>query len=594
MKRDLLIKAEEWINNKLNDFSIKKKLIIVYVFCVLVPLIITDSIILGIVIGDEKKTRRHDMENIAKAVQYNVSSEIEMASKLAKSIYTSKYIDEFLNYPYESELDYVTNYQDFFKDTLLGVGASQYNFKIKMYADNPTIVNGSEFQRIDQILDKEWYRYMTDNKLERGIYFEYDENDELASSTKRKIIFFQRMNFYRDSQNVLVIELDYRNMIHMLEEMNYDYTIYICDGKQIVLSNGRNGEIGKAFASVENLEHIDYTEDMETYGRQLNVCVIGGKSIVIAMLQHFPLILLLVLSNILLPFCMVYMINYSFTARLKELSEAFDKVDDEHLEQIANSKGKDEIGSLMRNYNKMAERVNSLIQIVYKNYIKEQQMVVARQKAELLALHSQINPHFLFNALESIRMHSIIKKEIETADMVEKLAIMQRQYVEWQEDNISIEREMEFVEAYLSLQKYRFGDRLSYRLDVEDACRKLTIPKLTIVTFVENACVHGIESKVTAGWIFVRVYMENKNLCLEVEDTGNGMVEEKRIEILRKMREADIDMLKSKGRIGMVNACLRLKMMTEDNVFFDLDSEEGIGSMIQIQIPDCYVKGEDI
>ena len=98
----------------------------------------------------------------------------------------------------------------------------------------------------------------------------------------------------------------------------------------------------------------------------------------------------------------------------------------------------------------------------------------------------------------------------------------------------------------------------------------------------------------TAGWIFVRVYMENKNLCLEVEDTGNGMVEEKRIEILRKMREADIDMLKSKGRIGMVNACLRLKMMTEDNVFFDLDSEEGIGSMIQIQIPDCYVKGEDI
>ena len=115
------------------------------------------------------------MENIAKAVQYNVSSEIEMASKLAKSIYTSKYIDEFLNYPYESELDYVTNYQDFFKDTLLGVGASQYNFKIKMYADNPTIVNGSEFQRIDQVLDKEWYRYMTDNKLERGIYFEYEK-----------------------------------------------------------------------------------------------------------------------------------------------------------------------------------------------------------------------------------------------------------------------------------------------------------------------------------------------------------------------------------------------------------------------------------
>ena len=84
----------------------------------------------------------------------------------------------------------------------------------------------------------------------------------------------------------------------------------------------------------------------------------------------------------------------------------------------------------MRNYNRMVARTNELIQIVYKNKIKEQEMLVERQNAELLALHSQINPHFLFNALESIRMHSLLKNEYETADMVEKLALMQRQYVE--------------------------------------------------------------------------------------------------------------------------------------------------------------------
>ena len=594
MKTNYYKNFKNWIENKLDNFSIKKKLIIMYVFCVIVPLVITDSVIFGIVLGAEKKTRRHEMENIANAVQYNLFSEVEGASKLAKSIYTSKYIDDFLNHQYESELEYVSSYQDFFKDTLLGVGASQSNMQIKMYSDNDTIVNGAEFQKINQILDKDWYHYMQDNELERGLYFEYDENEKSVSKSNRKIIFFQRMNFYKDSKSVLVIELDYRSMIHMFEKMNYDSTVYICDGNKIVLSNGKNAEAGKAFTDFDNMKSVGYSEEISIYGKELDIYVLAKKSVLVNTFQHFPFIFVLILANVLLPFCMVYLINHSFTVRIHELSEVFDRVDEEHLEQIVSPRGQDEIGSLMRNYNKMAQRVNSLIQIVYKNYIQEQKMMVARQKAELLALHSQINPHFLFNALESIRMHSIIKKEMETADMVQKLAIMQRQYVEWQEDTIQIEREMDFVEAYLGLQKYRFGDRLSYKLDVEEECKKLQIPKLTIVTFVENACVHGIESKTTAGWIFVRIFVDNNNLCLEIEDTGNGMDEEETKTLLKRMREANIDMLKVKGRVGIVNACLRLKMITEDKVHFEVDSEQGIGTMIQIKIPCRYVQKEDI
>ena len=85
----------------------------------------------------------------------------------------------------------------------------------------------------------------------------------------------------------------------------------------------------------------------------------------------------------------------------------------------------------MDNYNRMADRMNSLIDTAYRCRLKEQKMDIARQNAELMALYSQINPHFLFNALESIRMHSILKKEEETADMIQKLAIMVRQNVDW-------------------------------------------------------------------------------------------------------------------------------------------------------------------
>ena len=582
------------IENRLDNFTIKKKLIIMYVFCVIVPLVITDSVLLGIVLGTEKRTRQHEMENIANAVRYNLSSEVEGASKLAKGIYTSRYIDDVLNHQYESELEYVSSYQEFFKDTLIGVGASQSNMQIKMYADNDTIINGAEFQKIDQILDKDWYRYMQKNELESGLYFEYDGKEKLISKSSRKIIFFQKMNFYRETNNVLVIELDYRSMVKMFGKMNYDSIVYVCDGNKIVLSNGENSDASTEFADFDNMESVGYSEEINIYGKNLTLYVLTKKSQFINIIQHFPYIFVLIFVNVLLPFCMVYLINNSFTVRIHELSEVFDRVDEEHLEQIQNPKGQDEVGNLMRNYNKMAQRVNSLIQIVYKNYIQEQKMIVARQKAELLALHSQINPHFLFNALESIRMHSIIKKEMETADMVQKLAIMQRQYVEWQEDTIEIDREMDFVDAYLGLQKYRFGDRLSYKLEVEEDCKKFQIPKLTIVTFVENACVHGIESKTTAGWIFVRISVDNNNLCLEIEDTGNGMDEEETITLLKRMREANIDMLKMKGRVGIVNACLRLKMLTDDKVHFEVDSEKGIGTIIQIRIPCKYVQKEDM
>ena len=203
-------------------------------------------------------------------------------------------------------------------------------------------------------------------------------------------------------------------------------------------------------------------------------------------------------------------------------------------------------------------------------------MDIARQQAELLALHSQINPHFLFNALESIRMHSVLRGENETAQMVEKLAVIERRNANWDDDNTTVENEMDFVDAYLGLQKYRFGDRLSYEVDVEEGCKKVIIPKLSIVTFVENACVHGIEEKSSPGWIFVRI---------EIEDTGGGLSDEDAAVLHNKMENASLDLLKSKGRIGVVNACLRLKMATDDRVRFSVESEKGIGTTVTVVIP---------
>ena len=588
-------KSQKWIEMKMDNFTIKRKLIILYIFCVIVPLIITDSVVGGIVFRSEKINQQHEMERVVSAVRYQMFNEVDSAAKIAKSVYTSKYIDDFLKEQYQTPLDYYTKYQKFFKDTLLQVGIGQNDMQMTIYADNDTIISGSEFQKVDEIKESAWYQYLEENQLKRGLFIGLDENNTAVSKSRRKISFLQRLDFYGKTDNVLRIDIDYSQAVRRLEKMSDSVDFYICKDDKIVLSNGKNVSVGKDFETFTMYDAVGYSETVNIYGQELEIYVMKPEQgILQEIMRLFPFILFLVLVNVLLPFFMVYCINHSFTGRIRELSEVFERVEDDQLVEIREVHGTDEIGSLMRNYNKMVQRMNELIQTMYKNKIKEQEMMVARQNAELLALHSQINPHFLFNALESIRMHSIIKHEQETAEMVERLAVLQRQYVEWQDDSVRIEKEMDFIQTYLELQKYRFGDKISFELDVDETCRDYVIPKLSIVTFVENACVHGIESKATAGWIFVRIYQEKDYLCLEIEDTGNGMDEAETRQLQERMAGADIEMLKGKGRVGIVNACLRLKMVSKDEVQFDVESEQGVGTLIQIRIPLCYVKKEDI
>lgn len=161
--------------------------------------------------------------------------------------------------------------------------------------------------------------------------------------------------------------------------------------------------------------------------------------------------------------------------------------------------------------------------------------------------------------------------------------------MDWGEDLIEVSKEMEIVRNYMDLQQYRFGSRLSYELNVEEECRHQKIPKLTIVTFVENACVHGIEKKTAPGWVFVQVYREGEEMCIEVEDTGSGMTEEELCNMRKKMENASIDLLETKKGIGIINACLRLKMMSNKKVRFELSGEEGVGMNVLIRLP--FVEG---
>lgn len=576
------------IRSRLDDYQLKKKLKFLYVYCVLLPLIITDSAIIYIFIASEHASMQKGMEGIASAVKYNFFYDVEEAAGTTKKIYMNKYVNQFLDKQFESGLDYYLGYQAFMKDSLFESSIGTTASKITMYADNPTIISGGEFRRLSTVKNQEWYRKLSASDQDGILCIYYDDSNIPLVDTRRRISFIRRLNFYRRDgcEKIVKMDLDYSGMAQSFVKMNYDAPVYVCWNDKIILSN--QGHFGQwnEFDTFDLQKQVGYETTFTSYGTELKVYVLKPKIQTInQIMNNMPLIALLICINTILPWVFTKMISQSFTERLKELSEAFKRIDDEKLMEIKNARGEDEIGIVMRNYNRMVTTINDLIQTVYIDRLREQEMDIERQNAELLALHSQINPHFLFNALESIRMHSLLKNEKETACMVEKLAMMERQNFDWGTDFITVKEEISFVEAYLQLQKYRFGDRLSYKLEIMEECLNYRVPKLTIVTFAENACVHGIESKTTEGWIFVRIYLKDELFYMEIEDTGEGIEETFLNELKYKMEHASIDKLKDRKGVGILNACLRLKMATDNQVSFDVESEAGISTMVTIKIP---------
>ena len=583
-------RIREKLDVYLNNLKIKRKIFLLYFYCVMLPLVLTDTVICGMFIHDEKEAREVRLKNMVKSVEYMMNSAADEAAALSENIYFNKYINEFLNKEFSSGLDYYNQYQELLKDSLFDSSLGTSNAIITMYTDNPTVVNGGKFWKMESIKGKAWYEEFLASGQEMQMYFYFEASGTTNLKLPRKASFVRKLDRYKRDpyQKLLKIDLDYTQINQNLIMANYEDRVYVCKDGKIIFSNSRKLNPQQDFEKIigVNRKKGEYIESFHLFGQDLDIYAIPKKDIFFqGILQHWLTVVLLILFNILIPCVFMQALRRTFTERLEILNRTINYRGQGKLEKIQGIQGTDEIAVLMRNYNSMVQENNDLIETVYKSRLKQQEINIARQKAELLALHGQINPHFLFNVLENIRMRSVLKQEYETAEMIEQLSIMERQYVEWGTDLLPIQEERKFVEAYLKLQKYRFGNRLSYTIEVEEGCEDYKIPKLSLVTFVENACVHGIEDKAAQCWIFVRVSQKQEELYMEIEDTGSGMPEEYLSILKEKMEHASIEMLKQKGSVGMVNACLRLKMYTEGQVKFVLESEEHVGTIVTISIP---------
>ena len=368
---------------KTNNLKLRKKLLLLYCGCVLFPLILTDSIILGIIWREERAKTHVEMKNIAEAVWYDLDTMLSEAAATTNKIYINPHTNDFLEKSYKSGLDYYKASYSFMKGTLTGLSSDSTN--IFFYTDNDTIVNGGHFFKIDSCKNEEWYKELSASGQESVLCFYYAGDRQLSVTAQRKISFIRKLNYYKNSQveKVVKYDMDYNSAVRKLVGMKYTMPIYVCLGDRILLSNSSMSGYTNNFETLTGEEEIGYEKSGNLYGQTIRVLVEEPESTFGKKLQEeWPLIFFMLSLNILLPMLLVNLINESFSERLQELSRAFDMVKAESLKEIENVRGTDEIGSLMHNYNRMVGKSQELIKIVYKDRLDRQETDIARQNAE--------------------------------------------------------------------------------------------------------------------------------------------------------------------------------------------------------------------
>ncbi len=573
--------------NLLGRLKLSKKFLLMYIFGVIIPLVITDAFLLRSVYETEVRNQYYYRENAIDAYSNYFENLLKNDSAMASAFDLNKTLNSFINTVYETPYNYYDAYTNTIENSFFTTLADYNRDRIVIYSNNRTMLNGNYFHPMSEAEDEVWYRQYMESGDKEAFYAYYDYEPVMRSFDQKRFIYVRRMtNKITAIDKLVTIEHKNWRITEDLAEIHVDCAMVVCCGEYVIYSN-KYPNIGFNTLQDKTAKSSYVTvKEFPMYGNTLTIYAFTENLTIKTVLSNnLPITFLLIIITLIIPILLMKLLERSITERIGILGKAFGEGDNDIFQPIKEIKGSDEISALMHNYNRIVGINSELTNTIYKDKLREQENAIARKNAELLALQSQINPHFLFNALESIRMHSILKGENETAEMVQRLAVMERQNVEWHEDAVTIEEEEDFVDAYLQLQSYRFGERISFDIDIAEECKHILIPKLTLVTFVENACVHGIESKSAQGWIFVRVYMKDNNLVIEVEDTGDGM-DEADVNLLQtNMNEVTIDTIKKAKHVGILNACLRIKMMFKDQAKFAIESEKGIGMSVIITIP---------
>lgn len=327
------------------------------------------------------------------------------------------------------------------------------------------------------------------------------------------------------------------------------------DGKKCVAGHIWVKELGGRLILVE-----DISDAVGQIYRERNLFVLVAAILLIVLIGCIDLVVKRVLKQF-----------YSIIGSIKQVQAG-------DLNVVVEESGKDEFGLLGGQINKMLIRIRQLMD----DNIKHEVLV---KNTEIRALQNQINAHFIYNVLESIKMMAEIDEKYEISDAITALGKLLRYSMRWTSANVTVNEELEYIRNYLSLINLRFDYEIYLSENLSEEVKALEIPKMTLQPIVENAIYHGIEQLAEDTSIYIKGILDGQDCIIEITDSGRGMSEEEVANLYKKIA-GEIETSGGSGNsIGLKNVQDRIKMSFGEKYGISINSKLGCYTKIGVRIP---------
>lgn len=371
-------------------------------------------------------------------------------------------------------------------------------------------------------------------------------------------------------------------------ERNTNYN-FIVDRDNHVVSHYDKSKIGTDLGDMKGWEHVvtERSQDvhMVTENNEVKAVVlidIPGTSwrlagvldndYILKEIHNFQKIIwMITICLMILGGFFIWILSRRLSASVKQVVNTMREVRHGEMSAHMEMEGKNEISIIAGQFNKMMKKINSQMEEI-------KQVSEKKKDAEIQALEAQINPHFIYNTLDSIHWLAIENGEDEISEMLSEFAQILRYQISGSNAVVELKDEMEYLKKYLFLQKIRFMDNFEYTIECEEGILDCHIHKMIFQPFIENAIIHGYANIRHGGFLRIHIYhVDVDKICFSIMDNGRGMSPEKVREIFGGERETE--------SIGVSNVLSRLKLYYGENYCLDVHSEENRGTSIKIIIP---------
>lgn len=591
---------------KFTRLSLVVQVTIVFSLIMIIPAIITTTSYFQIVRNNLLEEANKKVQGYLKKMDSNMNTNISTMNSVLNQLTFSQEFQYYLNPDNKLSEHEKTYYTYSVQNELINI-RHVYTNKFSR------LVIYSKSDQIDEYVD--WSYYM--NRLyNRDYYYEiiqsskehiygnvrlYDSTlgnlvdyKELEKQEELVLPIYKKISDTRTKTCIGIIEIDMTlnklvNISELLsEEADVKYIIFDRNSKLVFSSDAakksefsslkfdkKSGITNIRLGSEDYL--IAYDKDDKTglvrvaaMDRQKILASASGVYILLFAIATFSIVIMVLFTNIAARI---------FFKKLREMDKMITQIEAGRFDVRLKVDGFNEISRISESFNHMAEKLQSLLTSMVQ---KEK----AQREAEMNALQAQINPHFLYNTLENMRMQCEIDEYYTVANGLANLGDLMRYSFHWESKKVKLDEELTNLKQYIEIMRMRFNDRLKYKMECSEGLEKIMVPKFILQPLIENCFTHAFRDAIPPWEIDVVIHKREDKLIISVKDNGTGIGKERLEQIRLCLRENQPVPVSNKSRksIGIVNVKQRIEMICPKGSGMEFKSETDAGTEITVTI----------